>query len=278
MKKSFLVLAIFTSLVYAKTTQELLDKTKDVCNADIAIIASMDVNTKEYTYINSTYPQLQQSQEIRESMRKDIEKITKRSLHEFGPILRPFVLAYMEKNNPEFTPTVQMLNTDDYHAFGDEVSKYISLDRLYEPFESFGFRGFAVKDTLDKEKVGNYGRRLYYTGVTNGYSAPVRVDELMHAYSEVFTNEKYPKTRDILLKNFEPEDRSIGGVEYRYWLHKVDKEVPAKKFVSKSLILYTDENEKEQITALILVNIKNRECRKENYLYDNFKDELIDVE
>lgn len=273
-----LIIAISISMLFLRNKNEVsVNRYKEMCKADDAVVAIMDIKTKQFTKIDSTFPETSPlSKEIQKQMRKNIEFTTKIRAYEFGPILRPFVLGYLEKNNPQFTPTMNYLTINDYRKFGDMVIKYLPPQDIFKPFISFGLFRYQFKKPLTENELGNQNS-YYYSAITNGYSEFVSIDELMKAYSKLFSDPAYTKTKNLLLQNFAPKNKNIGGVEYSYWMVLKNKNSLVKRGVSKSLIMYINNGDRQKVAAIILTNIKNRDCRKHNYLYKHFAKELIDV-
>ena len=126
----------------------------------------------------------------------------------------------------------------------------------------------SLTNVLDKFQ------RYYYTGISNGEESSVSIDELMKAYGKLFLDPSYKKTKELLLENFEPNNKNIGGLEGRFSI--LNKYAFMKK-VGKVLVMYVKDKNSKKIIFLVLTDVKNRDCRKDNYLYKHFSKELIEA-
>ena len=283
MKKIALILCIASLSLIASTSSSTksnneisLNRYKNICQADDVAIAIMDIDTKKYIKIDSTFPENSRfSKELQKQMRKNVASITKDRYFAFGAILRPFVLGYIEKNNPQFTPSIEYLTTNDYYKFGDLAAKYISSKDIYKPFISFDMKLYYSKKPLTN--VSDNFKRYYYTVVSNGDGGGVYIDELMKAYSKLFSDPSYKKTKELLLENFAPNNKNIGGLEDRFRILSINKDHLTKEKIGKVLVMYVKDKNSKKIISLILTNVKNRDCRKDNYLYKHFSKELIEA-
>ena len=283
MKKIALILCIASLSLIASTSSSTksnneisLNRYKNICQADDVAIAIMDIDTKKYIKIDSTFPENSRfSKELQKQMRKNVASITKNRYFAFGAILRPFVLGYIEKNNPQFTPSIEYLTTNDYYKFGDLTAKYISSKDIYKPFISFDMKLYYSKKPLTN--VSDNFKRYYYTVVSNGDGGGVYIDELMKAYSKLFSDPSYKKTKELLLENFAPNNKNIGGLEDRFRILSINKDHLTKEKIGKVLVMYVKDKNSKKIISLILTNVKNRDCRKDNYLYKHFSKELIEA-
>jgi len=272
-----LIIAISLFFFLKKSHNEIsLNRYKNICQADDVAIAIMDIDRKKYIKIDSTFPENSRfSKEIQKQMRKNVASITKYSHFAFGAILRPFVLGYIEKSNPQFTPSLEYLTINDYYKFGDLVAKYMPLKDIYKPFISFDMRMYYNKKPLTN--VLDKFQRYYYTAISNGEGGSVRIDELMKAYGKLFLDPSYKKTKELLLKNFEPNNKNIGGLEHRFKILTMNKDHLRKEKIGKVLVMYVNDKNSKKIISLILTDVKNRDCRKDNYLYKHFSKELIEA-